>query len=75
MFLSRPRTASIELIGHANTHSKERTVILRTLVTAISIAFVSGQLLAHDDKPKPKPEASKDDKKGDHKGKDHDKKH
>jgi hypothetical protein len=54
-------------------------VILKTLVTAISIAFVSGQLLAHDDKPKPKPkpEASKDkdDKKGDHKGKDHDKKH
>ena len=50
-------------------------MILRTLVTAISIAFVSGQLLAHDDKPKPKPEASKDDKKGDHKGKDHDRKH
>jgi len=52
-------------------------MILRTLVTAISIAFVSGQLFAHDDKPKPKPkpEESKDDKKGDHKGKDHDKKH
>lgn len=62
--------------------------MVRTLLaTALSIAFVSGQALAHDDsktaKPKPKPEAEKDakagksedHKKGDHKGKDHDKKH
>ena len=56
--------------------------MIRTLLAmALSIAYVSGQVLAHDDKPvkpKPKPEAAKDGKdhkKEEHKGKDHDKKH
>ncbi len=56
--------------------------MIRTLLaTAVSIALISGQVLAHDDipaKPKPKPEAAKDGKdhkKDEHKGKDHDKKH
>ena len=59
-----------------------------TLQTAvISLAFLSANVFAHDDKPKPKPKPkpeaekdakagkSEDHKKGDHKGKDHDKKH
>jgi hypothetical protein len=64
----------------------DEEIMIRTLLAAgLSIAFVSGQVLAHDDKPKPKakPEAAKDDragksedhKKSDHKGKDHEKKH